>query len=79
MSRFEDPVIISNSISGAIANREQCPAIPYTPEEYAAEARRTWTRALRRSTSTPARPRHAVVRDRGFQEITEAIRAEVET
>jgi 3-keto-5-aminohexanoate cleavage enzyme len=33
-------VIISCSISGAIANREQCPAIPYTPEEYAAEARR---------------------------------------
>jgi 3-keto-5-aminohexanoate cleavage enzyme len=40
MSRFEDPVIISCSISGAVANREQCPAIPYTPEEYAAEARR---------------------------------------
>ena len=40
MSRFEDPVIISCSISGAIANRDQCPAIPYTPQEYAAEARR---------------------------------------
>ena len=40
MSRFEDPVIITNSISGAVANRDQCPAIPYTPEEYAAEARR---------------------------------------
>src|SRR5206468_10048058 len=40
MSRFEDPVVISCSISGAIANRDQCPAIPYTPEEYAAEARR---------------------------------------
>ena len=40
MSTFDDPVIISCSISGAIANREQCPAIPYTPEEYAAEARR---------------------------------------
>ena len=35
-----DPVIITNSISGAVANREQCPAIPYTPEEYGAEARR---------------------------------------
>src|SRR4051794_41914481 len=34
------PVIITNSISGAVANREQCPAIPYTPEEYGAEARR---------------------------------------
>jgi 3-keto-5-aminohexanoate cleavage enzyme len=40
MSRFEDPCIITCSISGAVANRDQCPAIPYTPEEYAAEARR---------------------------------------
>src|SRR3954470_6875712 len=37
---FSDPVVITNSISGAVANRDQCPAIPYTPEEYAAEARR---------------------------------------
>ncbi|MGH2886192.1 MAG: 3-keto-5-aminohexanoate cleavage protein, partial [Solirubrobacteraceae bacterium] len=36
----EDPVIITCAISGAIANRDQCPGIPYTPEEYAAEARR---------------------------------------
>jgi 3-keto-5-aminohexanoate cleavage enzyme len=36
----EDPAVITCSISGAIADREQCPAIPYTPEEYAAEARR---------------------------------------
>jgi 3-keto-5-aminohexanoate cleavage enzyme len=36
----EDPVIITCAISGAIANRNQCPAIPYTPEEYGAEARR---------------------------------------
>ena len=27
-------------ISGAIAGREECAAIPYTPEDYAAEARR---------------------------------------
>ncbi len=40
MSRFEDPAIIVCSISGAVAGREQCPAIPYTPEEYAAEAKR---------------------------------------
>jgi 3-keto-5-aminohexanoate cleavage enzyme len=40
MSRFEDPCIITCSISGAVANRHQCPAIPYTPREYAAEARR---------------------------------------
>ncbi len=37
---LEDPAIITCAISGAIANRDQCPAIPYTPEEYAAEARR---------------------------------------
>ncbi len=37
---LDDPVIITCSISGAIANRDQCPAIPYTPEEYGAEARR---------------------------------------
>jgi len=36
----EDPVVITCSISGAIANRDQCPAIPYTPSEYASEARR---------------------------------------
>ncbi len=36
----EDPAIITCAISGAIANRDQCPAIPYTPQEYAAEARR---------------------------------------
>jgi 3-keto-5-aminohexanoate cleavage enzyme len=35
-----DPAVITCAISGAIANRDQCPAIPYTPQEYAAEARR---------------------------------------
>jgi uncharacterized protein (DUF849 family) len=37
---IDDPVVITCAISGAIANRDQCPAIPYTPGEYAAEARR---------------------------------------
>jgi 3-keto-5-aminohexanoate cleavage enzyme len=37
---LSDPVVITCAISGALANREQCPAIPYTPAEYAAEARR---------------------------------------
>ena len=36
----ENPAIITCAISGALANRDQCPAIPYTPQEYAAEARR---------------------------------------
>ncbi len=30
---LSDPVVLTNSISGAVANREQCQAIPYTPEE----------------------------------------------
>ena len=37
---LDDPVILTCAISGAVANRDQCPAIPYTPAEYAAEARR---------------------------------------
>ena len=37
---LDDPVVITCAISGAIANRDQCPAIPYTPVEYAAVARR---------------------------------------
>jgi 3-keto-5-aminohexanoate cleavage enzyme len=36
----KDPAIITCAISGALANRDQCPAIPYTPADYAAEARR---------------------------------------
>src|ERR1039458_4209198 len=37
---LDDPALITCSISGGIAHREQCPAIPYTPAESAAEARR---------------------------------------
>jgi uncharacterized protein (DUF849 family) len=36
----DQPAIITNSISGVVANREQCPGIPYTPEEFGEEARR---------------------------------------
>ena len=36
----EDKVIITVALSGVAANRNQCPYIPYTPEEYAAEAKR---------------------------------------
>jgi 3-keto-5-aminohexanoate cleavage enzyme len=32
--------IITCAVSGAVANKEQCPGIPYTPEEYAEEVRR---------------------------------------
>ncbi len=34
------PVVISVALTGVLATREQCPAIPYTPKEIAEEARR---------------------------------------
>jgi uncharacterized protein (DUF849 family) len=78
MSKFSDAVIISCSISGVIANRDQCPAIPYTPEEYAAEARRAVDEGAsqihihaRKPDGTPSYE----VED--FRAITEAILAEV--
>jgi 3-keto-5-aminohexanoate cleavage enzyme len=33
-----DACVITCAMSGVAANRDQCPAIPYTPEEYASEA-----------------------------------------
>jgi 3-keto-5-aminohexanoate cleavage enzyme len=78
MSSFNDPVILSCSISGAIANRDQCPAIPYTPEEYAAEARRIVDEGGCQI-HIHARTRDGVpsyeIED--FRAITDAIRAEV--
>jgi 3-keto-5-aminohexanoate cleavage enzyme len=78
MSSFGDPAIISCSISGVIANRDQCPAIPYTPEEYAAEARRAVDEGAsqihihaRKPDGTPSYE----IED--FKAITEAILAEV--
>jgi len=75
---LDDPVVITCSISGAIANRAQCPAIPYTPQEYAAEARRIVDEGgvhihihARKPDGTPSYE----IED--FQAITDAIRAEV--
>jgi len=34
--------MITCALSGVVANRNQCPGIPYTPEEYAAEAKRSY-------------------------------------
>ncbi|MCW3063530.1 MAG: hypothetical protein JWN32_702 [Solirubrobacterales bacterium] len=74
-----NPVVITNSISGSLANRDQCPAIPYTPEEYGAEARRAVDEGAvmihihaRRPDGTPSYE----VED--FRAITEAILAEVD-
>jgi 3-keto-5-aminohexanoate cleavage enzyme len=78
MSKFEDPVVITCSISGVLANRDQCPAIPYTPAEYAAEARRAVDEGAsqihihaRKPDGTPSYE----IED--FKAITEAILAEV--
>jgi 3-keto-5-aminohexanoate cleavage enzyme len=75
---LDDPVIITCSISGSLANREQCPAIPYTPAEYAAEARRAVDEGAvmihihaRRPDGAPS---HEV---EDFQTIAEAVVAEV--
>jgi uncharacterized protein (DUF849 family) len=75
---LDHPVVITCSITGAIANREQCPAIPYTPAEYAAEARRIVDEGgvmihihARKPDGTPSYE----IED--FQAITDAIRAEV--
>ncbi len=39
---YERSCMITCALSGVLANRQQCPAIPYTPEEYAAEAKRAY-------------------------------------
>jgi uncharacterized protein (DUF849 family) len=44
---LQDKVIVTVALSGAVANRAQCPHIPYTPEEYAAEAKRSFEEGCR--------------------------------
>jgi 3-keto-5-aminohexanoate cleavage enzyme len=75
---LDDPVVICCAISGSLADREQCPAIPYRPDEYAAEARRIVDAGgvhihihARRPDGTPSYE----VED--FAAIHDAIRAEV--
>jgi 3-keto-5-aminohexanoate cleavage enzyme len=78
MSSFNDPVILSCSISGAIANRDQCPAFPYTPKEYAAEARRAVDEGCSQihihARTLDGVPSYEI---EDFKAITDAIRAEV--
>src|SRR6516225_5517158 len=73
-----DPAIITCAISGAIADRDQCPAIPYTPAEYAAEARRIvdegGVQIHIHARSTDGSPSHAVG---DFVAISDAIREEI--
>lgn len=39
---YDRTCMITCALSGVVANRAQCPAIPYRPEEYAAEAKRAY-------------------------------------
>ncbi|MDQ6650133.1 MAG: 3-keto-5-aminohexanoate cleavage protein [Actinomycetota bacterium] len=73
-----DACIVTDAISGAVANKAQHPAIPYTPEEYAAEARRAFDAGAtvvhihaRKPDGTPS----VAVAD--YRAITSAILAEV--
>ncbi|HEX5980641.1 MAG TPA: 3-keto-5-aminohexanoate cleavage protein [Thermoleophilaceae bacterium] len=79
MSRFEDPCVVTCSISGAVASREQCPAIPYTPGEYAAEAKRAVDEGcsmIHIHARTPEGVPSYEIED--FRAITEAIRGAVD-
>jgi uncharacterized protein (DUF849 family) len=74
----DQPAVITCAISGAMADRTQCAAIPYTPDEYGREARRIVDEGgthihihARRPDGTPS----FEIED--FRAITEAIRAEV--
>jgi uncharacterized protein (DUF849 family) len=76
--RGDDGCIITCAISGVAANRDQCPAIPYTPEDYAAEAKRAYESGAsvvhihaRYPDGTPS------FRVQEYQAITQAILAEV--
>ena len=40
VSNTMEACVITCAMSGVAANRDQCPAIPYTPDDYAKEARR---------------------------------------
>jgi uncharacterized protein (DUF849 family) len=42
MARDPDLCVITCAVSGVLANRKQCPGIPYTPEEIGEECRRAY-------------------------------------
>ncbi|MFT4049812.1 MAG: 3-keto-5-aminohexanoate cleavage protein [Solirubrobacterales bacterium] len=78
MSGFDKPCILTNSISGVVANKQQCAAIPYTPEEYAAEARRAvdaGASMIHIHARTPDGNPSFEIED--YRNITDAIKAEI--
>jgi 3-keto-5-aminohexanoate cleavage enzyme len=73
-----DPCIITCALSGVAADREQCPAIPYTPDDYAKETRRARDAGAAvvhiHARYPDGRPSYRVEE---YRAITEAILAEV--
>ncbi len=71
-----DQVVVTAALTGALANRAQCPGIPYTPEEIAEEARRA-REAGAAVVHIHARERDGTptVRVDMYREILEAVRA----
>lgn len=75
---IEDPAVICCAISGVLADRDLCAAIPYTPEEYASEARRIvdegGVHIHIHARSPDGAPSYEV---EDFQKISDAIRSEL--
>jgi uncharacterized protein (DUF849 family) len=71
-----DRVVVAAALTGALANRDQCPDIPYTPEEIGEEARRA-REAGAAVVHIHARDRDGspTVRVEMYREIMEAVRA----
>src|SRR5688572_14734965 len=42
MALRDDKVVITCALTGVLANRDQCPWVPYTPVEIAEEAKRAY-------------------------------------
>ena len=72
-----DPCIITCAVSGAVANKEQCAGIPYTPDEYAKEVRRARDAGASMVHIHARTPEGAPTVDpRHYRDITEAVLAE---
>ena len=73
-----DACVITCAMSGVAANRDQCPGIPYTPEDYAKEARRAYDAGAAvlhiHARYADGQPSYRVEE---YRDITQAILAEV--
>ena len=73
----DEPCIITCAVSGAVANKDQCAAIPYTPEEYGKEVRRARDAGASMVHIHAREPNGApTVKPEHYKAITQAILAE---